>query len=101
MGVMPQLAKYPPFTNVQAARLRRDWLAAGRRRTSLLIAPALIDVVGRKFNIWVDDRQIMADGKFLIEQELEFHLHSTTGRKGAAGERRQDIRLPALLVGSG
>jgi len=26
-----------------------------------------IDVVGRKFNIWVDDNQIMQDGKFLIE----------------------------------
>jgi aminopeptidase len=26
-----------------------------------------IDVVGRKFNIWVDDIQIMQDGKFLIE----------------------------------
>jgi leucyl aminopeptidase (aminopeptidase T) len=26
-----------------------------------------IDVVATQFNIWVDDRQIMADGKFLIE----------------------------------
>src|SRR5579863_7515737 len=26
-----------------------------------------IDVVGRKFNIWVDDEQIMQDGKFLVE----------------------------------
>src|ERR1700722_8604397 len=26
-----------------------------------------IDVVGRKFNIWVDEQQIMADGKFLVE----------------------------------
>jgi leucyl aminopeptidase (aminopeptidase T) len=26
-----------------------------------------IDVVGRKFNIWVDDQQIMQDGKFLLE----------------------------------
>jgi leucyl aminopeptidase (aminopeptidase T) len=26
-----------------------------------------IDVVATRFNIWVDDRQIMADGKFLIE----------------------------------
>jgi hypothetical protein len=23
--------------------------------------------VGRKFNIWVDDEQIMQDGKFLVE----------------------------------
>jgi len=26
-----------------------------------------IDVVGRKFNIWVDEQQIMEDGKFLVE----------------------------------
>src|SRR3954470_3618838 len=26
-----------------------------------------IDVVGRNFNIWVDDEQIMQDGKFLLE----------------------------------
>jgi aminopeptidase len=26
-----------------------------------------IDVVGRKFNIWVDDEQIMQEGKFLVE----------------------------------
>lgn len=26
-----------------------------------------IDIVGRKFNIWVDERQIMQDGKFLVE----------------------------------
>ena len=25
-----------------------------------------IDVVATRFNIWVDDRQIMADGKFLL-----------------------------------
>jgi len=48
MGVMPQLAKFPPFNAAQAAHLRRDWLAAGRRRTSWLIAPTLVDVVGRK-----------------------------------------------------
>ena len=27
-----------------------------------------IDVVATRFNIWVDDRQIMADGKFLISE---------------------------------
>jgi SAM-dependent methyltransferase len=48
MGVMPQLAKFPPFDAVQAARLRRDWLLAGRRPTSWLIAPTVVDVVGRK-----------------------------------------------------
>jgi hypothetical protein len=45
---MFQLAKYPPFTKAQAGRLRRNWLRAGTRPTSLLIAPALVDVVGRK-----------------------------------------------------
>jgi leucyl aminopeptidase (aminopeptidase T) len=25
-----------------------------------------IDVVGRQFNIWADDRQIMKDGRFLV-----------------------------------
>lgn len=48
MGVMSQLAKFPPFTNAQAARLRRYWIAASRRRTTLLIAPTVVDVVGRK-----------------------------------------------------
>ncbi len=48
LGVMPQLAKLPPFTSAQAASLRRNWLAAGPRTTSLLIAPTLVDVVGRK-----------------------------------------------------
>ena len=48
MGVMPQLAAFPPFDAAQATRLRRHWLDAGRRRTSWLIAPTLVDVVGRK-----------------------------------------------------
>lgn len=48
MGVMPQLGKFRPFDAAQAEHLRREWLAAGRRRTSWLIAPTLVDVVGRK-----------------------------------------------------
>ena len=48
IGVMSQLAKFPPFTKAQAGRLRHSWLAAARRRTTLLIAPTLVDVVGRK-----------------------------------------------------
>ena len=48
MGVMPQLAKFAPFTATQAAGLQRDWVAAGRQRTSWLIGPTLVDVVGRK-----------------------------------------------------
>jgi SAM-dependent methyltransferase len=48
MGVMDRYARLPPFSPAQAARVRRQWNAAERQRTSLLIAPALLDVVGRK-----------------------------------------------------
>ncbi|HET6201901.1 MAG TPA: class I SAM-dependent methyltransferase [Planctomycetota bacterium] len=48
LGVMDRLAGFPPFTREKALRLRRRWLSAGRDRTSLLIAPAVLDVVGRK-----------------------------------------------------
>jgi SAM-dependent methyltransferase len=48
MGVMPQLARFAPFGAAQADRLRREWATAGRRRTSWLIAPTLVDVVGRR-----------------------------------------------------
>jgi SAM-dependent methyltransferase len=48
MGVMDQMALFPPFSENAAERLRRHWLAAGRRKTSMLISPAVIDVVGRK-----------------------------------------------------
>jgi hypothetical protein len=48
MGVMSQLAKYPPFTQAQADRLRRNWLRAATHPTSLLIGPTVVDVVGRK-----------------------------------------------------
>ena len=48
LGVMDQLAQLPPFDARQAASLRRHWLANARRRASLAIGPALIDVVGRK-----------------------------------------------------
>jgi SAM-dependent methyltransferase len=48
LGVMDRLGALPPFSPKQAARLRRAWLAAGRERASLLIAPAVMDVVGRK-----------------------------------------------------
>jgi SAM-dependent methyltransferase len=47
-GVMDRLAAFPPFTPAQAARLRKHWLAAAERPASLLIAPAVIDVVGRR-----------------------------------------------------
>jgi SAM-dependent methyltransferase len=48
LGVLDRYAKFPPFTRVDAKRLRKHWLAASREQTSLLIAPALLDVVGRK-----------------------------------------------------
>jgi SAM-dependent methyltransferase len=48
MGVMDQLGTFPPFSAAAAARLRRQWRAAERHRTSMLISPALLDVVGRK-----------------------------------------------------
>jgi SAM-dependent methyltransferase len=48
LGVMDRLAEHPPLTRRSAARLRRAWLTAGRGRSALLIAPAVLDVVGRK-----------------------------------------------------
>ena len=48
LGVMPRMATFRPFTPAQAASLRRQWLAAGRKKTSLLISPTVLDVVGRK-----------------------------------------------------
>jgi len=47
-GVMPALAALPPFSPAQAARLTRHWNATAKKKTSLLISPAVIDVVGRK-----------------------------------------------------
>ena len=44
------------FGNPYGAHTGADWYSATH-----------IDVVGRKFNIWADDRQIMRDGHFLIE----------------------------------
>jgi SAM-dependent methyltransferase len=48
MGVMDRYAEFPPFTPAQAAHLRRYWMNASKSATSRLIAPALLDVVGRK-----------------------------------------------------
>jgi len=44
------------FGNPYGAHTGADWYSATH-----------IDVVGRKFSIWADDRQIMRDGQFLIE----------------------------------
>jgi SAM-dependent methyltransferase len=48
LGVLDRYAQFPPFTRADARRLRRQWLAAQRQKSSLLIGPALLDVVGRK-----------------------------------------------------
>jgi SAM-dependent methyltransferase len=48
MGVMDRYAEFPPFDPAQAAHLRRYWMNASNSATSRLIAPALLDVVGRK-----------------------------------------------------
>jgi SAM-dependent methyltransferase len=48
LGVLDRYAQFPPFTRADAKRVRRHWLAAARQRSSVLIGPALLDVVGRK-----------------------------------------------------
>jgi SAM-dependent methyltransferase len=48
LGVMDQLGRLPPFSASQAARLRQHWIAASKEKTSVMIAPAVFDVVGRK-----------------------------------------------------
>jgi aminopeptidase len=60
IGEILQDEKYPgvhiAFGNPYGAHTGAEWDSTTH-----------IDVVGRKFNIWVDDEQIMADGKFLVE----------------------------------
>jgi leucyl aminopeptidase (aminopeptidase T) len=60
IGQILQDEKYPgihiAFGNPYGAHTGADWDSTTH-----------IDVVGRKFNIWVDDQQIMRDGKFLVE----------------------------------
>ena len=48
LGVLPRMAAFRPFTPKQAASLRRHWLRAGKNKTSLVISPTVLDVVGRK-----------------------------------------------------
>jgi hypothetical protein len=48
LGVLPRYAAFRPFTPKQAASLRRHWIAVGQKKTSLLISPTVLDVVGRK-----------------------------------------------------
>ena len=60
IGQILQDEKYPgvhiAFGNPYGAHTGAEWDSTTH-----------IDVVGRKFNIWVDDDQIMQDGKFLVE----------------------------------
>ena len=60
IGQILQDEKYPgvhiAFGNPYGAHTGADWDSTTH-----------IDVVGRKFNIWVDDEQIMQNGKFLVE----------------------------------
>jgi len=60
IGQILQDEKYPgvhiAFGNPYGAHTGAEWDSSTH-----------IDVVGRKFNIWVDDLQIMQDGKFLVE----------------------------------
>ena len=48
LGMMDRYAKHPPFSPSQATRLRRRWRAAARDPSSILIAPAVVNMVGRK-----------------------------------------------------
>jgi aminopeptidase len=60
IGQILQDEKYPgvhiAFGNPYGAHTGAEWYSSTH-----------IDVVGRRFNIWVDDDQIMKDGKFLLE----------------------------------
>jgi aminopeptidase len=60
IGQILQDEKYPgvhiAFGNPYGAHTGAEWDSSTH-----------IDVVGRKFNIWVDEQQIMQDGKFLLE----------------------------------
>jgi SAM-dependent methyltransferase len=48
LGVMDRYAQFPPFSKSAGDRLRAKWLAAGREKTSMLVGPTVLDVVGRK-----------------------------------------------------
>jgi len=60
IGQILQDEKYPgvhiAFGNPYGVHTGAEWYSSTH-----------IDVVGRRFDIWVDDSQIMRDGKFLIE----------------------------------
>ena len=47
-GVLDRIAEFPPFSPEEASRFRAHWIAAQRKKTSLMIAPTVVDVVGRR-----------------------------------------------------
>jgi SAM-dependent methyltransferase len=48
LGIMDRYARLAPFSPAQAQRLVRQWRAAARHSTSVLLSPTVVDVVGRK-----------------------------------------------------
>jgi SAM-dependent methyltransferase len=48
LGVMDRYATLGPLSKGAAARVRKEWLAAEKERSSLLVAPTVLDVVARK-----------------------------------------------------
>lgn len=48
LSVSERYGRFAPLTPQKARRRRRQWLAAGRDRSSVMIAPAVLDFVGRK-----------------------------------------------------
>jgi len=48
MGVLDRMAAFPPFSPEKARKLRRAWRRAERQKASLMIAPAVLEVVGRR-----------------------------------------------------
>jgi SAM-dependent methyltransferase len=48
IDILPRYAEFAPLTKSAVASLRRRWVAAAREKTSLMIAPTVLDVVGRK-----------------------------------------------------
>jgi hypothetical protein len=48
LGILDRYARQRPLDASAARRIRRAWLEAERDRSALMIAPAVVDVVGRK-----------------------------------------------------
>jgi ubiquinone/menaquinone biosynthesis C-methylase UbiE len=48
LGVLDQYSKLKPFSKAKANALRASWESARKNKSSLLIAPTVLDVVGKK-----------------------------------------------------